>query len=516
MGMAVERATAAVRSGDADDLRPLMAHLPALPSVVRYHDDFLEKTHTIRDYATWRSLRLNADGRVVKLDFEDLDAGLFPLFRYVVLDWFGRLDAKSVLVRLAALHAHVPELRRVLVAAVSVRPPEFRRLWVEWYASGPPPQMAASLRLVLYSLCRLAIGSWSADYEDFVNALPHRRADPYKAALAGDCFIPIAQQAALTAHFDEAAALIASGAHQVSTETLRTACALVVSYQFGVRPGQAVRLKLDDVRTHPTGAVHLRFLVTKQKNKRPTYRLRRVKREWCPILMEYNRRRREEAPPPGVHPESFFCLQQREFRILIEEASESLTGQRWSATDFRHTGAQRLADAGASHQEIQDYLMHAQIRTANVYFAASATQAAKVNRAMGLSQVYGAVAEIARTRTIDKAKLLKLPEERQIGGMPHGLPIAGIGACGVGQPSCTKNPVLSCYGCIKFLPVRDEAIHARVADDLRGVVREFYEFERESASSPAYAQLRHVIEAADRVAKNIGDGNEESAEGVDD
>ena len=514
MGVTVEHATPTMRLGDADGFRPLLAHLPALPSAVRYYDDFLERTQTIRDYATWQCLRLDTDGRIVKLNFEDLDASLLPLFRYVVLDWFGRLDAKTVLARLAALQAHVSELSRVLVAAISVRPPEFRRLWVEWYASGPPTPLAASLRQALYSLCRLAVGSWSADYEDFVNALPHRRADPYKAALAGDCFIPIAQQAAMTAHFDEVAALIASGAHEVSTETLRTACALIVSYQFGVRPGQAVRLKLDDVRMHPTDAVHLRFLVTKQKNQRPTYRLRRVKREWCPILTEYGRRRQKEAHPPGVHPESFFCLQTREFRVRIEEASESLTGRRWSATDFRHTGAQRLADAGASHEEIQDYLMQSQARTANLYFAASATQAAKVNRAMGLSQVYGAVAEIARTRIIDKAKLIKLPEERQIGGMPHGIPIAGIGACGVGQPNCTKNPVMSCYGgCSKFLAVRDASIHEQVADDLRSVVREFYQVERETASSPAYAQLRHVIETADRLAKDIRDGNDESGSG---
>jgi hypothetical protein len=177
-----------------------------------------------------------------------------------------------------------------------------------------------------------------------------------------------------------------------------------------------------------------------------------------------------------------------------------ITGKRWTPNDFRHTGAQRLADAGASHAEIQDYLTHATDGAANVYFTGSGAQAEKVNQAMGLSQVYQAVAEIARIGMVDRQTLEALPEDQQIGGAPHGIPIAGIGACRLGQSQCTKNPVLSCYGCRSFLPLNEPPVHQEVADGLRGVVQDFFSVASDVEASPAYGQLRRTIEAADRAA----------------
>jgi hypothetical protein len=277
----------------------------------------------------------------------------------------------------------------------------------------------------------------------------------------------------------------------------------MAGFQFSVRPGQTARLKRNDVTIHSTGAVHIRFLMTKQRDQLPVHHLRRVTRRWCPVIIEYARRRDGAPMPEGVHPESFFGLPPHLVGSRIEAASKALIGEVWSPGDYRHTGAQRLADGGASHEEIQEFLMQAGPNTAGIYFAGSATQAAKVNRAMGLSPIYRAVERITRTRTIDMDRLLSLPPDNQVGGMPHGIPIAGVGACEVGQPNCTKNPVFSCYGCHRFIAVRDAAIHEQVADGFRTVVRHFYGFEPEAKSSPAYGQLRHVIEAADRLANDI-------------
>ncbi|PMZ85786.1 site-specific integrase, partial [Pseudomonas sp. FW305-42] len=86
--------------------------------------------------------------------------------------------------------------------------------------------------------------------------------------------------------------------------------------------------------------------------------------------------------------------------------------------------------------------------------------------------------------------LLRLPADKQIGGVPHGIPIAGIGGCEVGQSLCSKNPVLSCYTCRRFMPLRDTNIHERVLEDLRPVVLDFAASSRSNEQSPAFVQLR--------------------------
>jgi hypothetical protein len=182
---------------------------------------------------------------------------------------------------------------------------------------------------------------------------------------------------------------------------------------------------------------------------------------------------------------------------------ERITAEDWSATDLRHTAAQRLADAGVSHIVLSEFMGHSSVNTANVYFDSSPTQAQRVNQALAISPVYSAVAGVARTKTVNKAALLRLPPDRQIGGVPHGIPIAGIGACGMGQSLCTKNPVLSCYTCSRFMPVRDADIHRQVADDLRSVVLDFAGASRGHEISPAYTQLRRMLTAAERVAADI-------------
>lgn len=130
---------------------------------------------------------------------------------------------------------------------------------------------------------------------------------------------------------------------------------------------------------------------------------------------------------------------------------------------------------------------------------------------MALSPIYANVAEVARTRTIDKAALLRLPPDKQIGGVPHGIPIAGIGGCAMGQSGCTKNPVLSCYNCRKFMPVKDAAVHDDVVESLRPVVLEFADASRGNDESHAYTQLRRTLTAAQKVAADIRAGEDVTA-----
>ena len=113
-------------------------------------------------------------------------------------------------------------------------------------------------------------------------------------------------------------------------------------------------------------------------------------------------------------------------------------------------------------------------------------------------------------KTIDKTRLLGLPPDNQIGAVPHGIPISGIGGCGLGQSLCELNPVLSCYTCRKFIPLDDTDLHRQVLQDLRGVVRFFYDESRGDRQSPAFAQIRTTLAAIQRVITDI-EGSDASA-----
>lgn len=290
----------------------------------------------------------------------------------------------------------------------------------------------------------------------------------------------------------------------VTTEELRNACILIIVYQHAFRPGQLARIKTADVRVFNAGAVHFSTVLTKKHRESERRRVtRRVKREWSPLFIEYSRRRSLGMNfGNDVPKDSYFGLSPDEVSQCVKGAMERLTDEEWTATDLRHTAAQRQVDGGASHISVSEFLGHSNLRTANVYIETSPSQAQRINEALGIS-IYAEVMKVARTKTIDKAALLRLPPDKQIGGVPHGIPIAGIGGCSMGQSLCIKNPVLSCYTCRKFMPVRDAAIHRHVAEELRPVVLEFANACRSNTESPAYTQLRRMLTAVETVAAGI-------------
>jgi hypothetical protein len=267
------------------------------------------------------------------------------------------------------------------------------------------------------------------------------------------------QQALVINYLDECAAELG----RLDMLSIWNACVLMLSFQYGLRPGQIARIETRDVRIFETGAVHISIWITKQRNRRKAVRVvRRIKREWGPLFTAYIERR---GANESDDPDRLFGLTPGKIGDCLAELFQEIAGERWTATDARHTAAQRLADAGVPHVALSEFLIHACTRTANVYFNASPTQAQRVNEALAISPIYAAIAEVARTRTIDKKTLLGLPEDKQIGGVPHGIPIAGIGGCDIGQSLCSKNPVLSCYTCRRFLPLNDPTIHERVVMD---------------------------------------------------
>ena len=88
----------------------------------------------------------------------------------------------------------------------------------------------------------------------------------------------------------------------------------------------------------------------------------------------------------------------------------------------------------------------------------------------------------------------ELPSDQQVGGAGHGIALAGIGGCSIGQSLCELSPAISCYTCPKFLPLNDLETHKKVADALRNVISSFIEAGRNDVSNPAFAQLTNTME----------------------
>jgi integrase len=393
------------------------------------------------------------------------------------------------------------------------QPFDARSHWNTFVLAEVTARESYSLRAILHSLCRLNIAYWTPTAASIIRALKSPKVDKYRVVRVGDCFLPLGHQSLIVDHIDAMCAALSNDPQSIDNEALRDVCILVTSYQYAFRPGQIARIETADVRLFSTGAVHVVVTRIKQKDNRKRIReTRRIKREWGPLFNEFVKRRDAGRVPikEGVPPRLLFGLTPSAVSRVILELTSDLTGEAWSPTDLRHTAAQRLADGGISHVGLSEFMGHSSDRVANVYFDASPPQAKRINDALAISPIYKNIAKIAATKTIDKEMLLGLPAEKQIGGVPHGIPIAGIGGCNLGQNLCMKNPVVACYTCTQFMPLNDPEIHQEVVESLRPVVTEFAAASRNNQQSPAYAQLKSTLDAARRIAEELkSDGEDE-------
>lgn len=493
-----------------------MQALPQLPSVIRYLDDFADEWRVIRNINAdeWK---IRADGIETSFDFCEVP----QRYRLMVKHW-----AAWVITHLATATARIymhslkplfnQESSDPLFELLSRNPVELRDYWLGTLYTGYNYFTLRAVKSFLAFLCEMSLGRLAPGYADFVGAFRLPRRDKYAAVRTGDVFLGADEEAAIIDYLDEINAQVRISPQQVDEQTLRSACILCISYQYAMRPLQIAKVRLSDVRIYPElgedGPItHITFLRAKQRsNGKRLPMLRKIKREWAFIFAElYQRRLASSQSHVEAHalPDSLFGLTPQSVGNLIIKITESIAGLPRPANHLRHSAAQRLVDAGTSQVELAEFMGHSYADTGLVYFDASPAQADRVNKALALSPIYTNVADVARTRTIDKDKLLHLSPDHQIGAVPHGIPIAGIGACNLGQSLCSKNPVLSCYSCRRFMAVTDTSIHREVLDSLRPVVRFFYDESRGEIASPAYMHLRKTLESIQAVIADLDEPN---------
>lgn len=490
-----------------DSVEALLTNVPPVPAVVRYYDDFSDSYSQVTNASTSEQWTISFDGRRATLDFGEFDVQI----RGVVESWcamiLGALSPRTV-------QYYYYGLRRVPVDHVSVAltsiPQEIRSFWKKLHAGNLPYESFEALHSLLNFCCKYRIALWGPEWLDLVSQLPLPKKDKYVSVRVGEAFLSVEEEAIVIRHIDRVCAEVQAGPAVVSDDVIESAAILICSYQFGFRAKQIAMLKLRDIRIWKDGvdehpAVHLTFVMIKQRSNRSFPMVRRVKREWAPPFEELYRRAQAKGLAGLDH---VLCRTPNEISIVLADIAEGVLKRRRTGTELRHTAAQRLVDAGASEEELAAFMGHSDLNTGLIYFRSSASQGERVNQALGVSAVYQRVVKIAHDRFISAKELVELKGDQQIAGAPHGVPIAGIGGCTLGQPSCPHNPIMSCYGCPKFMPVADAGVHKAVLENLRGVMKFFYSSSRGERGSPAF-QLEDTISTVQAVLSELGEESNE-------
>lgn len=470
-------------------LAAALGRLPPLPRTIVYEDDYDEVVRSVSLTETEDELELVISGDIRTISFLAFEQPTRTLVRHFLL--ITLLDFAPATVSL--YYYGLRKQSSAQLAEIAMADPFIVKVRWASLTNGFSFDALIATKALLGYLCEAHLGSWTPQFRTLVADLTVPRRDPYAVVRAGDCFLEIEEEAKLVRWIDEASAYRMT----LSENALRLASLVVCAYQFGMRPKQLGTLRKRDceIRWNTEDglpSVYLTFRMLKQKDPLASRLplLRKVKREWAPLVAATYALL--EAEPSTAF---FFGFNSRRelSSALIGQLDEILPGMGRAAYDLRHSMAQRMVDAGASQEEIAAALGHIQLSSGLVYFRTSANQTELVNKALGLSETYQTVAKIAADRFISEDDLARLKSEQQIAGVPHGIPIAGIGGCKTGQPSCPYNPVAACYGCPKFMPVRDTALHKQVLKDFRGVVNDFRIAGAGDQESPAYLQLRRTI-----------------------
>lgn len=470
---------------------PSLAAVPPLPTIVRYYDDFARMQRTLRTDAE-SGWVIEHNGAEVSLALRLANSPMLDLVKVALVEALTNLSPATAIGYCGVYNRLAPELLTGIIRhLLGSSPTAFRQRWIVDFRDRLTRQQAVAVRHLARTTCRLELGEWRISDLSLVRDLPGHHLDKYAGIRDGSSFLSGNARSLIVEFIDTVAREVEET--RPPRIRIRDAAILAISFQFGLRTKQIASIEPEDLKFFENGALHIRIGLIKQRGAKIGRTVtRRVQQGWVNIFSAWM----EVRPPKSA---KLFDLRPDQLGDVIQALTSDLSGTAYSARDLRHTAAQRLVDGGASRESVSDFLGHTDTTAADVYFTSSPTQAALVNAALGYSPTYQAVAAAGRGDLITATQLLKRPLDEQVSGMPHGIPVSGIGACTSGQTQCRRNPVLACYTCHKFLPVSDAALHRGVLEDLRGVVRDFDQPAKLDRVSGAMMQLRSTLEAIEAV-----------------
>lgn len=490
--------------GNAKLLEALVP-LPPLPSVIRYWDDFADCWKTIRNPEE-NAWSFEVNGEFQEFDFSSFDGALIHLLKLWLARSASELAGATIKMYFQALQKLDNSLIYTTLDLSLTLPLSVDAKWRREIVAVCNNHQLCALKSLLLFCCSQSVGVLNNDSRPRIASLRQHPVDRYASVRSGDVFFDSYEDRKIIDFLDSINDLSKHDLGNVKVSLLISACILCICYQLAMRPKQIAKLRIEHLNIfnfEKNHSVQLRFFRGKQRRGTPPIpMLRKIKREWANIFVVLHRRRTtDQAYPqtPGALTDSLFGLTPSGVGASLARLTAELGLDGRSSNDFRHSAAQRMVDAGATQAELAEYMGHSWSMTGLVYFESSPTQAERVNRALAISPIYSKIERIARNRTISTEDLSNALPVHQVGGMPHGIPIAGIGMCTLGQGLCAKNPVLSCYGCDRFLAVKNAKIHEEVLEGLRPVVLQFYNASRGENYSPAYSQLQDVLERVESI-----------------
>jgi integrase len=475
--------------------------VPKIPEFIKYYDDFLDKSCTIFDLKTNDSWSISVNGSQNFIEFSSFHGDIKSLLKWSCVICLQELSPATAYIYFDSLNQTISDsLIKPIITGTQTDLKlhwEFLKLELSVRGSFKDRHALFAIKLILKKLAKHSLGNWKPEHLNFISSLTGLPYDgKYANVRSGDVFLSIDDEAAIIRYLDTQAKSIGENIQHIDDTKLFHTCILCCSYQFGMRPSQIGGVKMCDVRlwnnTDNKISVHITFKKVKQRYSGSITPLtRKIKQEWNSLFVELHKRNMTN----GIKPDQLFfnVNSAAETGQIIPRITKSILENPKSANHLRHSAAQRLVDAGANQEELAEFLGHTDLDTGLVYFDVSANQAERVNKALGISDIYSKIMNVAHAKFINIEELKKLKGEHQIGGVPHGIPIVGIGGCLASQHLCPANPVTSCYGCNKFMPLNDSKIHKEVLHGMRNVVKQFIDSGREDNSSPTFLQLKHII-----------------------
>ncbi|MFV8530402.1 tyrosine-type recombinase/integrase [Ralstonia pseudosolanacearum] len=350
-------------------------------------------------------------------------------------------------------------------------------------------------KTILKLAVKLSLGPWQARHQGLVKGLDTKaneaRMEQHGKIRRRESLVPIAKQTELVKVLDRRAS-----EPNLSERQAEGLAVLAFAFQHGVRPVQQLSLALEHVHTYvdAEGAqvCLVSFHQAKQQNGSAVKgeMLRQVMPEWArPVVLLYGYAR--EAGRTRLFSASSSQVLWAKARRVCTEVGVALD---CTANELRHSSAQALADAGHSRKSIQWFLGHSGPDAANSYLKASRLQGSLINAALGTSKLYGAMVSLAFGEYVTIEELSRVDEDEQIGGIIGDRLIAGIGRCRTKQSACAFDPVVSCYGCHKYIPALNPPAHMEAIAGMREQVVVFHK--RGDKTSPAYLQMMKAIAGA--------------------
>jgi integrase len=456
---------------------------PACPNSMSVYDKYANTSAELR--LSDRLWNIPAQGRLEKLTYADGNLGL--LQRKLTILSQAASAPSTIAVFGRCLISHWPVYEQILVSGPSVA----RGLW----DAGVSDVNAAKAGKTLLKLaCKLQLGGWSPVHLPLIRSLDTRAKAPLLAQRGKlkrrEKILPVSTQADIVRILDEASTNTA-----LIEEHVEGLAALALFYQHGMRPVQLLSLRLEHLPAPVVDAKgNLSLVVSYHAAKRgddAVELLRQVKPEWVPLV----NRLRSSAIRSGRQ-RVFSRSSNEELWTLVKAACMAHHLRLdFKAYGVRHTSAQSLADAGHDRKSIREFLGQRSMNAATTYLRASRQQGDIVNKALGASKLYQNILAFSTDSFIDAKQLIAADEDQQIGAVVGSRLVAGIGLCSSGQASCSFNPVTSCYGCSKFMPVAEISAHEEAVAGMREQVQ-VYLNDKMSEGSPAFMQLRTALSGA--------------------